>query len=761
MLRTEFVIPDQARSARLYITSLGLYEVELNGRTVGNQLFTPGWTSYRNRLQYQTYDVQGLLKKGANAVGVVLGDGWYRGFIGFRGQRNYYGEKLALLFQLQIEMRDGSSLVVLSDETWRSAHGPIKMSDIYMGETYDARLEQEGWSLAGFDDKAWAGVRKGDYSKEHLLAQVGPPVRRQEEIRPVEILQTPTGKIVYDLGQNMVGWVRLKIQGEAGQVITLRHAEVLDQKGNFYTENLRTARQTVKYTLRGGEEEIYEPHFSFQGFRYVMVDGLQCEPSLDQITGIVIHSDMVKTGKFQCSDPLLNQLQHNIVWGQKGNFLDVPTDCPQRDERLGWTGDAQVFARTAAFNMDVASFFTKWLGDLAADQLTDGRIPHVVPDVIGGYASAAWADAGVIVPWTIYLSYGDKRILEKQYPSMKAWIDYVTQAAGEDSLWNSGFHFGDWLAYNTTRSDYPGATTDKDLIATALFAYSTDLIRQTAMVLGKDEDAEYYRSLLLRIKKAFNDEFVTPNGRLSSNTQTAYSLALNFGLLPEALRSNAADRLAQDIRAFDTHLTTGFVGTPYLCHVLSQFGHLDSAYALLNQKSYPSWLYPVTKGATTIWERWDGIKPDGSFQDAGMNSFNHYAYGAIGDWLYRVVAGIEIDSQQPGYKHVLIQPRPGGGLSWVKASLQTLFGEVASSWRLEENHFQLTVQIPANTEGTVRLPGARLEKVSESGKPLSASADISSAAQNGDAVLVKVGSGIYTFSYDSPDLTRLVRTGKD
>jgi alpha-L-rhamnosidase len=399
------------------------------------------------------------------------------------------------------------------------------------------------------------------------------------------------------------------------------------------------------------------------------------------------------------------------------------------------------------FNMDVAGFFTKWLGDLAADQLEDGRIPHVVPDVIGGFGSAAWADAGVIIPWTLYLHYADRRILERQYASMKAWVDYVTRTAGDNHLWNSGFHYGDWLAYNTTRSDYPGATTDKDLIATALFAYSTQLLGRTAEVLGKNEDTEHCRRLLANIREAFNREFVTPNGRLSSNTQTAYTLALSFDLLPEALRSQAAERLVRDIEAFDNHLTTGFVGTPYLCHVLSRFGHLDTAYTLLNQKTYPSWLYPVTKGATTIWERWDGIKPDGSFQDAGMNSFNHYAYGAIGDWLYRVVAGIEIDPQHPGYKHVFIRPRPGGDLNWVAAQLNTLFGEIKSKWNRETDHFQLVVQIPTNTEGTIRLPGARLEEVSESGVPLSRAAGVSSAEQVGDAVLVQVGSGSYDFSY--------------
>ena len=466
-------------------------------------------------------------------------------------------------------------------------------------------------------------------------------------MRPVQLLKTPAGESVLDFGQNMVGWVRLKVRGPAGTTVTLRHAEVLDKEGNFYTANLRAAKQRVSYVLKGDGEEAYEPRFTFQGFRYVAVEGYPGEPTLDRLTGVVVHSDMPVTGHFETSSPMLNQLQRNIVWGQKGNFLDVPTDCPQRDERLGWTGDAQVFARTASFNMDVAGFFAKWLRDVAADQHENGSVPFVVPDVLsqGGQfsgGSAAWADAAVIVPWTMYLSYGDTRVLETQYPSMKAWVEYMRRQAGDGHLWTTGFHFGDWLAFATTRSDYPGATTGKDLIATAFFAHSTDLLQRTASVLGKNDEAADYLKLLARIKQAFVKEFVTASGRVGENTQTAYALALQFDLLPEDLRAEAARRLAAEVRSRG-HLTTGFVGTPYLCHVLGRYGHLDVAYDLLNRQEYPSWLYPVKQGATTIWERWDGLKPDGAFQDPGMNSFNHYAYGAIGEWMYRVVAGLEID----------------------------------------------------------------------------------------------------------------------
>jgi alpha-L-rhamnosidase len=458
---------------------------------------------------------------------------------------------------------------------------------------------------------------------------------------------------------------------------------------------------------------------------------------------------------------MLNQLQHNILWGQKGNFLDVPTDCPQRDERLGWTADAQVFTRTASFNLEVAGFFTKWLRDLAADQHENGSVPWVIPDAVsrpgrfmGG--SAVWADAAVIIPWSLYLSYGDTRILETQYPSMKAWVEYVRGQAGEKRLWNTGFHFGDWLAFATTRPDYPGATTGKDLIATASFAHSTDLLQRTASVLGRTEDAAAYAALLAEIRQAFVREFVTAGGRVGENTQTAYALALHFDLLPEDLRAEAARRLAAEVRR-QGHLTTGFAGTPYLCHVLSRYGHLDVAYALLNRQEYPSWLYPVKQGATTIWERWDGQKPDGTFQDVGMNSFNHYAYGAIGDWMYRVVAGLELDPSVPGYRHLLVQPQPGGGLTSAQARLESPYGEVVSGWVVVEDGLEVTAVIAPNTRGTIRLPGASLDEVLEGGRPVATAPGVRRARQAGDAVLVEAGSGRYLFRYPSSELAGRLR----
>jgi alpha-L-rhamnosidase len=747
MFRNEFFVDGRIQRATAYITSRGLYEASINGQRVGQQVFTPGWTSYDKRLQYQTYDVTELIQNGPNAVGAMLGDGWYRGSIGWVSQRNRYGEDLALLMQIDIEYRDGVHQLIVSDGSWRASSGGVRASDIYHGEQYDARREQPGWSEVGFDASDWSRVKTTEYSKDNLVATDGLPVQKIEEIQPVEIFTTPRGDQVVDFGQNMVGWVRMQLSGPAGQEVKLHHAEVLDKEGNFYTENLRSADARLSYTLKGDSIETYEPHFTFMGFRYVKVENWPGELTPESLTGVVIHSDMKPTGTFQCSNALLNQLQHNIRWGQKGNFLDVPTDCPQRDERMGWTGDAQAFAATAAFNYDVAAFFQKWLQDLAADQREDGAVPHVVPHVLGetAYASAGWADAATIIPWQMYLAYGDPNFLEQQYGSMKAWVGYMKEHAGEDLLWNEGTHFGDWLFYsvNDDRSG-ESAITDKHLIAQAFFINSVDIMRRSAGVLEKSADVDYYTELHQKLKSAFLREYVTPAGRLISSTQTSYVLALHFDLLPESQRQQAADRLVDNIRRYG-HITTGFLGTPYICHVLTRYGYLDVAYDLLNRTEYPSWLYPVTMGATTIWERWDGIKPDGSFQNASMNSFNHYAYGAIGDWMYRTVAGLNLDEQQPGYKHVIIHPRPGGGLTEARATHKGPYGSIASGWTLDGDRLTMKVNIPPNSTATVRIPDAEVDRVQVNGEGLQNGNGVLESKQDGSDVVIEVGSGNYTF----------------
>jgi alpha-L-rhamnosidase len=742
--RKEFSFTKKVKSARLYITSLGLYQVFINGQKVSSDLFTPGWTSYNKRLQYQTYDVSSMLKD-KTSIGAILGDGWYRGSIGW-GQNNYYGDRLALLLQLKIDYVDGTSDMVTTGQGWKVTTGPILTSEIYHGETYDAQLEMPGWNQPGFDDSKWNEAVIIDHGKDMLISSVSNPVKAIKEIKPVKLFKTPKGETVFDMGQNMVGWVRLKVKGNKGDQIILKFAEVLDKAGNFYTENLRVAKSTDTYILRGGGDEVFEPHFTFHGFRFVKMDGFSGTPGMDQITGVVIHTNMEPTGTFSCSDSMINKLQHNIQWGQKGNFLDIPTDCPQRDERLGWTGDAQVFAPTAAFNFNVAPFYTKWLKDVAADQLPSGRLPHVIPDVLhGDGGSAAWADASVIIPWTVYITYGDSRILKDQYASMKAWVEYMKGRAGDSFIWSKDFHFGDWLAYATTNSDYPGATTEKDLIATAYYFYSTSLLSKTAKIIGNKADEEAYAALAEKIKAAFNNEFVTPAGRLVSHTQTAYVLALSFGLLPDNLVSKAALYLADDVKKFG-HLTTGFVGTPLLCQALSDHGYADVAYMLLNNKKYPSWLYPITQGATTIWERWDGQKPDGSFQDVGMNSFNHYAYGAIGEWLYSYVAGINIDPTHPGYQHFSLSPHPGGTLHEARAKLLTMYGSIESSWELAGGNMVYEITIPANTTATVILPQAKKEQLTLNAKPLQAEMK-EGAQQSTDNVKLELGSGKYYFKY--------------
>jgi len=748
MLRTEFNVVGGVRSARIYVTSLGNYELHLDGSRVGDAYFTPGWTSYTKRLQYQTYDVSAQLTAGDHALGALLADGWYRGYIALTElKRNFYGDTLALLLQLVIEYNDGRVQVVGSDGTWRAATGPILEADHFMGERYDARLEKPGWTMAGYDDRDWSGVVVLDQEKSVLVAQTGPPVRVIEEIDPQSILRTPKGETVVDFGQNMVGWVRMRVSGSPGTQVTLRHAEVLDSEGNFYTENLRRARQTNTYILKGGDEEVYEPRFTFQGFRYVAVEGYPGQDLLESLTGVVLHSDLPPTGSFECSNPLVNQLQHNIVWGLKGNFLEVPTDCPQRDERMGWTGDAQIFTPTASFNKEVAGFFTRWLRDLVADQRQDGAYPYVAPNTFpsDGYGATGWADAGVIIPWELYLSYGDKRILEENYAAMRRWIGYMRQRAGEDLVWRGDFHFGDWLATDRNDLGTPFGITETDLLATAFFAHSTGLVAKIAAVLGRDEEAGEYRQLGADIRRAFQREFVTPNGRVGTNTQTAYVLTLMFDLLPENQRAEAVRRLVADIRARDDHLSTGLLGSRYLSQVLTDAGQLDVAYDLLLQDTCPSWLYPVKLGATTIWERWDGIKADGSFQNAGMNSFNHYAYGAIGHWLYSVVAGIATDPGEPGYKHAVIHPHPGGGLTYARAALNTMYGELASHWELDGASFELQVSVPANTSATIILPAGQGAGITQNGAPLVEAAGIHSVHVEEGETFVKVGSGRYDF----------------
>ena len=764
-VRKAFTLPADkpVRSATAYVTAHGMYEAFLNGERIGDAYLTPGWTSYDHRLQYQTYDLTDQLQTGDNALGATLGSGWYRSYLGFQNQKNLYGDDVALLLQLDIQYEDGTTESIRSDSSWTSHTGPIRSAEIYHGEHYDARQEMPGWNQANFDDSAWQKVTTHDYDKDALLATYNEPIRKQETFQPQAIFTTPAGELVADFGQNLVGWVQVRVQGQAGDSITLHHAEVLDKQGNFYTANLRSARQRNSYVLKGGEPETFEPHFTFQGFRYVRIDGFPGELQPENLTAVALYSDMAATGEFSTSHELLNQLQHNIQWGQKGNFLDVPTDCPQRDERLGWTGDAQAFFRTAAYNMNVHNFFAKWMADVAAEQLPHGSVPYVVPNVLGKEAagSAGWADVATIIPWEMYQLYGDRRLLAQQYPMMKAWVNYMRDQSQND-LWQSGFHFGDWLFYRPD-DDNSGraAVTDKYLIAQCFFAHSTQYLVNAARALGRAEDVATYTDLLGRVKEAYQREYLTPSGRLVSGTQTAYVLALHFDMLPEALRQQAVDRLVANIRDYDIHLTTGFLGTPYLCHVLSRFGHADVAYDLLMQPTYPSWLYPVTMGATTIWERWDGIKPDSTFQTPSMNSYNHYAYGAIGDWMYRNIAGLNASDSALAYKQSVIKPLLGADLTEGKGALVTEYGPLRSHWQLADTKLTLDVTIPANTIADVYVPANDERSVTEGGVPVANVAEVEVVGQKGNYLHVRTGSGTYCFASSVGDAPMTRGDGSD
>ncbi|WP_328445602.1 glycoside hydrolase family 78 protein [Streptomyces sp. NBC_00386] len=725
-LRHEFTLPGRrVARARLYATALGLYETHLNGHRVGRDQLAPGWTDYRERVQYQTYDVTSLLRPGANALGAFVAPGWYAGNVGMFGPHQY-GERPALLAQLEIEYADGTSERVTSGTDWRAAAGPIVAADLLSGETYDARGETDGWTSPGFDDRTWLAVRAaGEGAPRRIVAQLDGPVRVAGE-RPAEKVTEPApGVYVFDLGQNMVGSVRLRVSGEAGTTVRMRHAEVLNPDGTLYTANLRSAAATDTYTLKGGGEETYEPRFTFHGFRYVEVIGFPGTPSAAAVTGRVMHTSAPFTLDFETDVPMLNQLHSNITWGQRGNFLSVPTDTPARDERLGWTGDINVFAPTAAYTMESARFLAKWLVDLRDGQTAEGAFTDVAP-MVGtvGNGVAGWGDAGVTVPWSLYEAYGDRQVLADAWPSVQAWLGYLERHS--HGLLRPADGYGDWLNVSDE--------TPKDVVATAYFAHSADLAARMATVLG--EDAAPWAGLFERVREAFRNAYVGADGRVRGDTQTAYVLALSMNLVPDALRTAAAGRLVDLIRAKDWHLSTGFLGTPRLLPVLTDTGHTDVAYRLLLQRSFPSWGYQIDKGSTTMWERWDSVRPDGSFQTPDMNSFNHYAYGSVGEWMYANIAGIS--PGRPGYRETVVRPRPGGGVTSARATFTSLYGPVSTRWRQRSDGFDLTCAVPANTTAEVWIPASGPDTVSHTGAAFLRTEDGCS--------VYRVGSGSHRFT---------------
>ena len=759
-LRKTFFVGARVNRARLYATALGLYEAHLNGQRVGDLQLTPGWSDYRKRVYYQVFDVTSLLVVGDNTLGAVLGDGWYCGHVAWRG-RQLYGDRPKFLAQLVIDYLDGRTEIIGTDATWKFAYGPLLEGDLLMGESHDARLEFASWDRPGFDERAWQAARPSNGNGLLFAAMRAPSIRIQHLLKARLIHDAPVRDHCrlrrYDFGQNLVGRVRLRVKGAASTTVTLRHAEMLEPDGRLHLANLRTARATDHYTLRGDPAgETFEPRFTFHGFRYAELTTHGAEVEVEDVTGVVLHSDLPITGEFSCSDALVNQLQKNIQWSQRGNLLDVPTDCPQRDERLGWTGDAQVFVRTAAFNMDVAAFFTKWMQDLADAQTERGTIPAVAPatDDLPPDGGPAWADAVTICPWTIYQCYGDRRVLERHYPTCARFVDELHAAnpgliRGPTALGFAGF--GDWLALDG--SDKTEGGTPKDLIGTALFAHSAYLVAEMAAVLGRKADAKKYGALAEAVRGAFQRRFIGSDGSLSGGTQTAGVLALHFDLVPPKLRPRVVADLVADIERRGGKLSTGFVGTCYLPHVLAAEGRLDVAYRLLHQKEWPSWLYAVTQGATTIWERWDGWTKDRGFQDPGMNSFNHYAYGAVGAWLYAVVAGIEIDPQTAGYRRFLLQPRPGGHISSARAKLASPHGEIISAWRAGARRFDWEVTVPANTTASVRLPVPPKAHITEGGRPIERATGVTKVGRGKNEVTCLLDSGRYRFAAEWSDKT--------
>jgi alpha-L-rhamnosidase len=720
LLRTEFVLEEDHGSvtrATLHATAHGIFEAYLNGQPVSDDVLSPGWSSYEWRLRYRSYDVTPLLQP-TSVLGIALGNGWFRGRLGWGGGRAHYGQELAALAQLEIEFADGHRQMIITDGSWTAGPSAVVSNDLYDGETIDARRYSDAWLQPGFSDESWTEVHPAKIDFATLTPYVGPPVRRQEDLEPIKIWTSPAGKTLVDFGQNLVGWLRLEVRGEAGTMITILHAEVLEHD-ELGTRPLRTAEATDRFILSGADD-TFEPTFTFHGFRYVEVDGWPggvdaLRHAQGALIAVVVSSELQRIGEFECSDELLNQLHRNVVWGTRGNFLDVPTDCPQRDERLGWTGDIAVFTPTAAYLFDVEGFLRDWLADVAAEQrAADGMVAFVVPDVLKyvkrpshfptAESTAIWSDAVVWVPWALWQAYGNLEILSDQFDSMVAHLRRVESLLSSTGLWDTGFQFGDWLD-PTAPPDQPArAKADKGVVATACLYRDARIVTDTADLLGRTKEAAQFTALAERTRAAFNDHYVNDDGTIHSDAQTAYTLAIAFGLLDDQTEELAGKRLAELVAESGYRIQTGFAGTPYIMDALSATGHVDEAYRLLLQREVPSWLYSVTMGATTIWERWDSMLPDGTINPGQMTSFNHYALGAVADWMHRTIGGIS--PLEPGYSKVLIKPQPGGGISWARSSLETRHGRISVVWsRADSGSMEVDVEIPDGVAAQVQLPG--------------------------------------------------------
>ena len=729
LYRQEFAVGKGLRRATAYVTALGLVDLHLDGSRVAENLFDPGWTDYDKRVYYRTFDVTDRLKAGAHAIGAALGDGWYSGYVGYGGKRALYGDRPKVRVQLDLEYEDGRRETVATDENWRAGTGGTRTQDFLAGEAFDARLEPSGWDRAGFADAKWQTPYSVTDVKPVVQAHVAPPVLPYDRLPAKSVREVRPGVYLLDFGQNLAGFAHLKMRGKTGQEVTLKFVEVLNRDGTIYTANLRGARATDRYTFRGGGVEEWAPRFTFHGFRYVEVSGLDRAPEAGEIVAVAISSATPEVGSIQTSDPMLNTLAKNAWWTQKMNFISVPTDCPQRDERLGWTGDAQAYIRTAAMYSDVQSFFDGWLVSLDDGQRADGQYPMVAPlRVAEGDGGPAWADAGIICPWTVYDVYGDRRQLAEHYPNMKRFVEFCRARSGPDLLPPAKYHcFGDWLSI--------GADTPNDVIYEAYFAGSARLLARAAAALGKAEDAAEYGRLADDVKLAFNRAYVSPEGVVAGDTQCAYVLALGFDLLDDAKAKIAAGRLVADIERRGDHLSTGFVGTRDLMRVLSKIGRDDVAFRLLHQTTFPSWGFEIANGATTVWERWDGWTPEKGFQDPGMNSFAHYAYGAVMGWTFERIGGI--GNAAPGFARVTIAPAIDPKLTWAKTRYESVRGPIATEWRIAGEKLTLTVEIPPNATAEVRMPTR--------GGDVTTDAGTAGRVEEG-ARVYELGSGIYRFS---------------
>ncbi|MDQ1605946.1 MAG: alpha-L-rhamnosidase, partial [Microbacteriaceae bacterium] len=723
-------------SARVYASALGVYELNINGTKVGDQSLAPGWTDYTKRISYQTYDVTKLVQNGGNTIAAMVANGWYSGNIASFGP-NHYGTTPALLAQLRIDYSDGTHQWVTTDGSWKSTKGPLVSSDIIDGENYDARQLPAGWNTPTGSTASWTPVAVGSDAATALLEpQSDEPVRVTEK-RPATLLanQPTSGAWLYDMKQNMVGVVSLKLTGVAGETVRIRYGEMLNKDGTLYTANLRSAKATDYYTFATTGTETYVPKFTYHGFRYVEITGLVTAPPASNLTGLVLGSDLQTTGTLTTSNSMLNQLQSNITWGQRGNFLSIPTDTPARDERLGWAGDINVFAPTASYNSDTLTFLSKWLQDMRDAQRANGDYPGVAPDPIGIGGGSGWSDAGITVPNTLWTTYGDTGVIRDGWDSMKKFMDYVQAQSGASLIRTQG-GYGDWL-----NLDDP---TDQSLIGTAYFAADARMMSAMATAIGETADAARYAQLERDVTAAFLSHYLAADGTMAGNSQTSYALAIGLGLIPADRLAQVGDKFVAKVAAKNYHLSTGFIGTPWLLPALTTTGHSDVAYRLLLNQDYPSWGYEVVSGATTMWERWDSLKPDGTFGDVSMNSFNHYAYGAVGNWMYQNIGGIS--SASAGYKTSVIAPNIGGGLTSGAGSLDSVYGTIASKWSVTADGMNLDATVPANTTSTIRIPAVSKWAITENGRSLDTVPGVTKVTEANGIVEISVGSGKYHFN---------------